>query len=128
MGDLSEHFSRHEFACHGNGQPGHRAHDVLVDLELVGRLELLRAICGGRPLRIVSGHRCHYWNRKVGGASNSQHLAPVAGRPGTRAADIPAGYATQAQAEQAGFKGIGTSGRWAVHVDTRAYKARWRYR
>lgn len=127
MGDLSEHFDRSEFRCKGHGRPGHVAHDTPVDLELVGRLELLREICGGQPLAIVSGHRCEWHNARQGGARNSQHVAPRPGRPGTRAADIPAGYATVAQAAAAGFKGIGSKGRWAVHVDTRAYKARWRY-
>ena len=127
MGDLSEHFSRSEFACHGNGMSGHPPHDVLVDLELVGRLELLRKLKGGKPLRIVSGHRCVWYNRRIGGATNSQHTAPRPGRPAARAADIPAGYATAAEARSVGFKGIGTKGAWAVHVDTRAYPARWVY-
>lgn len=120
MGDLSEHFSRSEFRCHGFGQPGHPDHATTVDLELVGRLELLRKLKGGRPLRIISGHRCPWHNRRVGGARASQHLI-------TRAADIPAGYATAAEAASVGFKGIGTKGQWAVHVDTRARPARWRY-
>jgi zinc D-Ala-D-Ala carboxypeptidase len=120
MGDLSEHFSRSEFACHGNGKAGHPPHPVTVDLELVGRLELLRSKKGGRPLRIVSGHRCAWWNRRVGGARSSQHLVG-------RAADIPPGYATESEARSVGFKGVGTKGAWAVHVDTRARAASWRY-
>lgn len=119
MGDLSEHFSRSEFRCHGFGRPGHPAHDTPVDLELVGRLEMLRAMVG-RPLPVVSGHRCAWWNRRVGGARASQHLI-------TRAADIPYGYATMAQVLAAGFKGIGTKNGVPVHVDTRARPARWRY-
>lgn len=43
------------------------------------------------------------------------------------AADIPSGYATVAQAEQAGFTGIGNSGPWATHVDVRPRPARWSY-
>ena len=120
MGDLSEHFSRSEFRCHGFGHRGHPNHDTHVDLELVGRLEMLRTNAGGRPLRIVSGHRCAWWNSRVGGASRSQHLVG-------RAADIPAGYATVAQAAAVGFKGIGRKGTSAVHVDTRAHPARWAY-
>lgn len=120
MGDLSTHFSRAEFRCHGHGKRGHVAHTTDVDLELVGRLELLREIVGGKPLKIISGHRCRWWNRQVGGATRSQHLI-------TRAADIPYGYATVEQAARAGFKGIGRKGRYAVHVDTRATTARWVY-
>jgi zinc D-Ala-D-Ala carboxypeptidase len=104
MGDLSPHFSRAEFDCHD----GQRAHP---DPELVRRLELLRAR-KGTPLRIVSGYRDPAYNRAVGGAPNSQHLW-------NRAADIPAGYATVADAQAAGFTGIGHCAGWVVHVDVR---------
>lgn len=121
MGDLSAHFSRSEFRCHGFGQPGHPNHDTPVTSSLVQMLERLRAEAGGRPLRIVSGHRCPWWNAKVGGARYSQHLYG-------NGADIPQGYATVQQAERAGAKGIGNRLQWAIHVDTRRTKARWTYR
>jgi len=120
MGDLSAHFSSSEFACRGRGRAGHVSHPLVLSRTLVERLEVLRAICGGKPLHIVSGHRCPFWNRSVGGAGGSQH------KLGT-AADLPAGYCTVAQATAAGFKGIGTKGPWATHVDVRPYPARWRY-
>lgn len=119
MGDLSAHFSRSEFRCHGTGKVGHPPHSTLVSPELVRRLEVLRQVVG-KPLRIVSGHRCRWWNTRVGGARASQHLLGTA-------ADIPNGYATVAQAESAGFTGIGTKGPYAVHVDVRPARARWRY-
>lgn len=105
MGDLSQHFSRVEFDCH-DGQQAH------PDPELVQRLEQLRALCGGHPLRIVSGYRDATYNRKIGGAPDSQHIH-------NRAADIPAGYATLHQAQAVGFRGIGYCNGWAVHVDVR---------
>jgi uncharacterized protein YcbK (DUF882 family) len=105
---LSEHFSTDEF-----GGP--------VTAELVAALERLRAARGGRPLRIVSGYRSEARNRAVGGARLSQHLTG-------RAADIPEGYATVHDAEHAGFTGIGSKGKWAVHVDVRpGGPARWTY-
>lgn len=114
MGDLSRHFSAAEFACHHCGQ-------VKVSRHLVEHLERLRSARGGRPLRIVSGYRCPTHNRAVGGASRSQHMYGTA-------ADIPAGYATTAQAEAAGFVGIGSRGQWAIHVDVRTTgRARWNY-
>lgn len=119
MGDLSPHFSRSEFRCKGTGRPGHPAHDTPVSAELVAKLERLRAIVG-RPLTIVSGYRCPWWNARVGGARASRHMQGDA-------ADIPAGYATVAQAAAAGFHGIGNKGSSAVHVDTRGYRARWTY-
>lgn len=119
MGDLSAHFSRSEFRCKGFGRAGHAVHGTPVSAHLVQHLERLRAIVG-RPLPIVSGHRCTWWNARVGGASRSRHLV-------CDAADIPLGYATLRQAEAAGFTGIGTKGGWAVHVDVRPTRARWTY-
>jgi uncharacterized protein YcbK (DUF882 family) len=88
---------------------------------LVEHLERLRTIAGDRPLQIISGWRSVGTNLAVGGASRSQHLYGLA-------ADIPAGYATEAQARRAGFRGIGTRLGWAVHVDLRAGRsASWRY-
>lgn len=120
MGDLSEHFNRDEFRCRGEDRAMHPAHDVLVDEHLVDHLETLRALAGGQPLRIVSGHRCRWYNERVGGAAGSQHVQGAA-------ADIPAGYATVTEAEAAGFTGVGSTGAWAVHVDVRDLPARWSY-
>ena len=105
MGDLSPHFSRREFDSHD----GATAHPSPA---LVAALERLRALCGGHPLRIISGYRSPRENRRVFGAPDSRHLH-------NDAADIPAGYATVAQAQEAGFTGIGRCAGWAVHVDTR---------
>lgn len=116
MGDLSPHFSSSEFASR-DGAP-HPA--PLVRQRLVSHLEVLRCICGNRPLRIVSGHRSPAHNASVGGATRSRHIEGDA-------ADIPTGYATVAQAERAGFTGIGRRGKWAVHVDLRPTPARWDY-
>lgn len=88
---------------------------------LARHLERLRSNAGGRPLRLVSAFRTPEGNHQVGGATQSQHLD-------ARAADIPSGYATVAQAEAAGFVGIGSQGRWAIHVDVRpGPPARWTY-
>jgi uncharacterized protein YcbK (DUF882 family) len=104
VGDLSAHFSSSEFADHRTGA-------VNVSVDLVAKLERLRTIVG-KPIRIVSGYRSQATNQAVGGARNSQHLYG-------RAADIPLGVATLAQAENAGFTGIGVHGHWVVHVDVR---------
>ena len=110
---LSRHFTSEEFRCRHCGA-------VEVDAELVRRLELLRALVG-RPLRIVSGFRCPTHNAAVGGARRSSHLAG-------EAADIEPGYATPAQARSVGFRGIGSRGAWAVHVDVRSGAvAAWTY-
>jgi len=105
MGDLSAHFSRAEFDCH-DGQVAY------PDPELVARLEYLRHLLGDRPLRIVSGYRDPAYNRAIGGAADSQHIR-------NRAADIPSGLCTVAQALKVGFRGVGHCGGFVVHVDVR---------
>ena len=60
----------------------------------------------------MSGYRSPAYNRRVGGAVHSRHLT-------NEAADLVAGYATVAEAERAGFTGVGHCGGWAVHVDVR---------
>jgi uncharacterized protein YcbK (DUF882 family) len=115
VGDLSPHFSQREFRDSRNGALGA---DVT---HLVEHLELLRSICDDRPLKIISGWRSVATNHAVGGRPASQHLYG-------RAADIPFGYATVAEAQRAGFTGIGDNRGWAVHVDVRpGDPARWSY-
>lgn len=114
MGDLSPHFSRVEFMCrHCRKLRG-------PALQLVDVLERIRAITG-EPLIIVSGHRCAEHNAAVGGVRGSQHVAG-------QAADIGPGRATLQQAYAAGATGVGTKGKWAVHVDVRrGARAHWLY-
>jgi uncharacterized protein YcbK (DUF882 family) len=112
---LSEHFTAWEFRDRHTGEFGS------IDLHLVEHLELLRELCGRRPLVIVSGWRSESTNFAVGGARDSQHLYG-------RAADIPERYATLGQAIAAGFTGIGDVDGWAVHLDVRPGPlARWSY-
>ncbi len=114
MGDLSPHFSAREFTDHRTG------HLVPPPAKLLAVLERVRAL-RGRPLRIVSGHRCPSTNTPVGGAPRSRHLKGDA-------VDIPTGYVTAEEAEAAGAVGIGVLGHWAVHLDTRpGGPARWQY-
>lgn len=110
----TEHFTWREL---GSPPALHRQRSKRLALAL----ERLRSITGGRPLLIVSGYRDPAHNAEVGGATHSQHLRGAA-------ADIPIGYATVAQAEAAGFVGIGNKGPYAIHVDVReGPPARWSY-
>lgn len=114
MGDLSAHFSSHEFV---DRRTGHRKGPPPRLIEV---LETLRAL-DGKPLPITSGHRCILSNRKVGGAIRSRHIAGDA-------ADIPGGRFTLGQAWAAGAVGVGTRGGFAVHVDVRpGGQVTWRY-
>jgi uncharacterized protein YcbK (DUF882 family) len=109
----SVHFRRDEFACRHCGV-------VVLTPRLVDALERLRAI-HGRPIVIVSGYRCPIRNEAVHGAPDSQHMYGTA-------ADLVPGAATVAEAESVGFRGIGSRGSWATHVDMRdGPVARWSY-
>lgn len=105
MGDLTEHFSAHEFV---DRRTGDRPVPPLALVELLERIRLIQ----GRPLVVVSGYRCLKSNAAVGGAPESQHTYG-------RAADIPAGHCTVEEALQLGATGVGGSDGWAVHVDVR---------
>ena len=71
-GDLSEHFSTHEFACKDNcGEGG-------VSPKLIERLEALRADLGNNPIVITSGYRCAKRNKLEKGVSDSQHIFGLA--------------------------------------------------
>lgn len=114
MAKLTPHFSSPEFID--------RRANVRVDppMMLLGVLENLRGQVG-RPLRIVSGYRTPQTNKEVGGAVDSRHCHGDA-------VDLPKGYASIEQAQEAGAVGIGSSGPWAVHVDVRpGPPARWTY-
>lgn len=120
---LSENFKVKEFACKDGSNP------VFLDTELVELLQKIRDHFN-RSVTITSGYRTVDYNRKIGGASNSQHLYG-------RAADIqvkdtpPEFVAEYAETLLAGRGGIGLykkkAGRakgW-VHIDVRKVKARW---
>lgn len=117
MGDLSVNFSRKEFACRcGCGFD-------TVDAQLIEALEGVRQHFDA-PVTINSGCRCDAYNRKIGGAPNSQH------RFG-RAADIVVrGFAPSAVAGHLDktYPDRYGVGRYATftHIDTRSGpRSRW---
>jgi len=140
---LSPHFSVAELRSGGDGT-------CYVHRSLLTALETMRARLG-RPVVLRSGWRDPAHNRRVGGASASQHaygtaaelarlggtvdLGPHGVRAG-RAADLVAGYADLATVRGLRlFSGIGHRGTgtpWVMHVDTRtgatpAAPIVWRY-
>ncbi|MCJ8285120.1 D-Ala-D-Ala carboxypeptidase family metallohydrolase [Halomonas sp.] len=114
---ISPHFKRVEFACNcGCGFD-------TVDTQTLEVLEAVRRHFEA-PVRVTSGCRCPAYNRRVGGASRSQH---VLGRAADiQVLDVEPEAVQDWLAEHFPWASIG---RYATftHVDTRTDgPARWR--
>lgn len=124
MGDLSPHFSRHEFACKGcaDAKPCARMDvQLLPARSLVRALEIVRTHYNA-PVTVNSGYRCPEYNQAVGGSSRSQHLQ-------ARAADITvAGVDPAAVYEWIDSWHRGGLGKYETftHIDTRTAYTRWK--
>ena len=75
---LSPHFHLDEFTrsstAQSLGDPNRPTRAHLANLQrLAAGMEKVRAICGGRPIRITSGYRNPRVNRAVGGVPTSAH-------------------------------------------------------
>lgn len=122
---VSAHFSLSEFACNdGTEVPKKYRGNVQ---ELMNNLEVVRNYFGGKPIVVNSGYRTAAYNKKVGGAANSQHLT-------AKASDITISGYTPKQIGSAIIKlisegklkegGVGIY-KTFVHYDIRGIKARW---
>lgn len=113
---LSANFKVREFACNDGSDV------IFVAPELVAVLQKIREHFG-KPVVLNSGFRTASYNKKVGGATYSQH------QYGT-AADIrisgvtPKKIAEYAETLLPGKGGIGIYSSF-VHVDVREVKSRW---
>lgn len=113
---LSANFKVREFACNDGSDP------IFISSELVEVLQKIRDHFG-KPVNINSGFRTASYNKKVGGATYSQHLYGTA-------ADIrisgvsPKNIAAYAETLLPNKGGIGIYKDF-VHVDVRDVKSRW---
>lgn len=131
MGDLSKHFSRHEFQCTGcRGRPCSQGHNAgkgfsVVDAQLLEILEHLRAHFG-RSITVNSGFRCEARNAVVGGASKSKHLHGMAADIVVSGISPDAVYRYLDGVYNGGKGWPGGLGRYQTftHVDTRPYRER----
>lgn len=127
MGDLSIHFSEHEFRCQRVCCGG----TSVTSTRLLRGLELFREMLQvpGTPevsVIINSGFRCNKHNKRVNGSENSQHTKG-------RAADIKKipGLTIDRMATLAQGVGVFNQGGigkydWGIHVDVRKTSpARW---
>ena len=115
---LSPHFNVSEFRCKCG-----REHEILINPELVSKLEMLYTALDCSRITINSGHRCSYHDKNVGGTGTGQHV-------NGNAADIVC-YGQDGQpisskivccaAQDIGFGGIAniTSRYTSTHVDVR---------
>ena len=110
---ISPHFKLAEMACRDGTDT------VLYSTELMALLERLREAVGGAVV-IHSGYRTAAYNKKIGGASLSQHVKG-------RAADVSVlrdGSVLPAKklcclAQTMGFPGVGYISGTALHLDVR---------
>lgn len=114
--NVSKNFKVREFRCKDGSDT------ILICKETVEILQAVRDYFG-RPVGINSAYRTPYWNKKVGGASSSQHVKgtacdiQVAGIP----SKVVAGFL------EANYRnnGIGYYSTF-VHIDSRGYRVLWK--
>lgn len=117
MGDLSDHFSAHEFACKDCGL-------VKVVPELLAGLEILRQLAG-LAVVIHDGYRCPEHNRDVGGVGRSEHLLGAAADLDIPPLSLQQMYELALKVPQFRNGGIGIYDSRFIHVDVRNHLARW---
>lgn len=115
---LSPHFKVREFRCNDGSDK------ILISDELVQLLEKIRSHFG-KPVIITSGYRTESYNRKCGGAKQSQHLYGIAADIQINSVD-PLKICRYAEILMPGHGGIGYYVDRFTHVDVRASRARWK--
>lgn len=121
---VSENFGYREFKTWGMQTPTLQNHVIRLDRDLVTACQKLRETVG--PVVILSAYRDPSHNRRIGGASRSQHLLG-------KAIDMDRakmGRVDEATARAAGFNGIGMRSKAdpaVIHMDVRDTATRWYY-
>jgi uncharacterized protein YcbK (DUF882 family) len=123
---LTTHFMSEEFGCKdGTEYPVGWIPSRLAPL--CEALEVIRTKSGGRPIHIVSGYRTYSHNKRVGGASRSQHMRGTAVDMISRELSprrLHNLILNLIKEERIPEGGVG-SYKSFVHYDQRGYKARW---
>ena len=121
---ITENFSLSEFDCKdGSELPTALLPNVL---DLADNLQVLRDYLGV-PISINSAYRSLEYNRKIGGATNSQHLLAkaadivVESKSPEQVANIIKYLISEGKMMQGGLKAYKTF----THYDIRGHKARW---
>jgi len=121
---LTTNFQLSEFSC----KDGTRVPDDLLPnvMELAKNLQVIRDEIG-EGLSILSGYRTPSWNKKVGGASNSQHMQAKAADLTTKSLTPKKLHAVILRLIKEGKIKNGGVGLYPgfVHYDVRDTPARW---
>lgn len=117
----SAHFKMEEFKCKDGTQVPTEYYGNCQ--KLMNMLEEIRTACGNRAITINSGYRTPSYNKKIGGASKSQHLY-------ASAADIRVSGMSASEVYKICDKLVGSRGGVGkyssfTHVDVRGNRARW---
>lgn len=112
---LSNHFTLGEMACKDGSDT------VKVSTELIDMLEKLRTYVGG-TISINSGYRTSAYNKKIGGASASQHIQGTAADiiVKNHNGEIIDGRLVCCLCQTLGFKGVAWINYRSTHVDMRS--------
>jgi uncharacterized protein YcbK (DUF882 family) len=116
MGNLTNNFSTHEFACQcgcGTGEISGKLVDVLQEIR----------DHFGASVVVTSGIRCATHNAAVGGASKSKHIEGIAADIQVKGVEPAVVYAWLDDTYPYTL-GLGLYHGW-VHIDVRDPKARW---
>lgn len=124
MGDLTENFSRAEFAS-PDGVPIPPEYDANL-LTLARQLQKLRDMVG-KPVTIHSGYRSPAYNNAIGGVPNSRHLTAQAADFSVADATFESVYCLLEHLITGGQMKQGGLGIYAAHLhyDTRGSVSRW---
>ncbi len=117
MGDLSEHFSKSELACHCCGQ-------LKIESGLLAALELLRTLAS-HEIVVHDGYRCIAHNQKAGGVTDSEHTRGMAADIAIAGLTLQQMYELALQVPTFLNGGIGVYDGGFLHVDIRSHQARW---
>jgi zinc D-Ala-D-Ala carboxypeptidase len=117
LGDLSEHFSKAELACHCCGT-------LKIEAALIDALELFRSLAG-RPIVVHDAYRCPAHNQKVGGVNDSEHTRGMAADVSISGLSAQQMFELALQVPDFLHGGIGVYDGDFVHLDVRPHPARW---
>lgn len=113
---LTTNFKVREFRCKDGSDK------ILLCMETVNILQAVRDYFG-KPVTINSAYRTATWNKKVGGASASQHVKGTA--CDIKVQDVPSWAVAGYLEANYPYHGIGYYSTF-VHVDSRGYKVYWK--